>query len=83
MKYGILVLIAVACFACSEQEKSNKTDPSSRNTLVVFVDTLRADHVGAYGYQAPTTPFVDKLAVEGALFENAYAPSPWTYPSAA
>ncbi|MBW3623466.1 MAG: sulfatase-like hydrolase/transferase [Armatimonadetes bacterium] len=41
------------------------------NILVLDVDTLRADHLSAYGYRYPTTPAMDRLAAEGALFENA------------
>lgn len=46
-----------------------------------LVDTLRADRVGAYGYAAPTTPRIDELARRGVVFEQAYAPAPWTLPS--
>ncbi len=39
--------------------------------LLVTLDTLRADHLGSYGYPRPTSPFLDRLAREGVLFENA------------
>ncbi len=48
------------------------------NLVVVVVDTLRADHMGAYGYGRPTSPFIDELAKTGLLFENAVAQAPWT-----
>ncbi|MEM7584650.1 MAG: sulfatase-like hydrolase/transferase [Acidobacteriota bacterium] len=51
------------------------------NVLVVTFDTTRADHIGAYGYQAARTPVVDRLAEEGVLFEQAIAPVPITLPS--
>jgi arylsulfatase A-like enzyme len=51
------------------------------NVILVSIDTLRADHVGAYGYDRATTPALDALAKDGALFLNAYASSPWTLPS--
>jgi len=51
-----------------------------RVVLVVF-DTLRADHVGCYGYGKPTTPNLDALAREGALFANCYATDVPTIPS--
>jgi arylsulfatase A-like enzyme len=47
----------------------------------VTIDTLRADHVGAYGYPRDTTPFLDRLAAEGVLFENAFSASSHTGPS--
>ena len=51
------------------------------NVILVSIDTLRADHVGAYGYGRPTTPALDALAKDGVRFANAYASSPWTLPS--
>ena len=51
------------------------------NVLIVVVDTLRADHVSAYGYARETSPNFDRLSHEGVLFENAIAPAPWSLPS--
>ncbi len=51
------------------------------DVLFVVLDTTRADHLGSYGYALPTTPALDLLAAEGALFERAYAAAPWTLPS--
>lgn len=53
----------------------------SPNIVLVSIDTLRQDHVSAYGYSRPTTPTIDRLAAEGALFENAYSTSSWTLPA--
>lgn len=53
------------------------------NLLVVVIDTLRADRLGAYGNVRGLTPFLDELARRGTLFERAYAPSSWTMPSVA
>jgi arylsulfatase A-like enzyme len=53
----------------------------TRAVVLVSVDTLRADHLGCYGYERETSPAVDALAEESALFFNTYAPSPWTLPS--
>ena len=52
--------------------------PADFNVLLVTIDTLRADHVGAYGYGRATTPALDALAGEGFLFENAWAHAPST-----
>jgi len=42
--------------------------------LIYFdIDTLRADHLGCYGYHRPTSPTIDSLAAEGILFENVHA----------
>lgn len=49
--------------------------------LLIVVDTLRADHVGNYGYGPETTPNIDAVAAEGVAFEVAYAPMGTTTPS--
>jgi arylsulfatase A-like enzyme len=51
------------------------------NVLLITLDTLRADHVSAYGYSRTTTPNLDALARRGILFEHAFANSSWTLPS--
>src|SRR5437870_18380 len=43
------------------------------NLLIFAIDSLRADHMSCYGYQRPTTPYADRLASEGVLFENLYS----------
>lgn len=53
------------------------------NVLLIVVDTLRADHLGCYGYGRPTSPTLDRLAGEGVRFEHAVAMSSWTKPSTA
>ncbi len=49
--------------------------------LLIVVDTLRADHLGVYGYDRPTSPHLDAWAEGGAVFEHAFSTSPWTLPS--
>jgi len=52
------------------------------NLLLVSIDTLRADHLGAYGYALPTSPTIDaRLAGEGVTFSDVYSQSPKTTPS--
>lgn len=52
-----------------------------RTVVLVTLDTTRADHLGCYGYQRPTTPFLDTLARQGLVFENALAAISHTAPS--
>jgi arylsulfatase A-like enzyme len=52
-----------------------------QRVVLISIDTLRADHLGCYGYGRPTSPGIDALAREGILFEDVSAPSPWTLPS--
>jgi arylsulfatase A-like enzyme len=54
-----------------------------RVLLWISQDTVRADHLSAYGYARPTSPFLETLARESLVFENAVAPSSWTLPSLA
>ncbi|MFY9558284.1 MAG: sulfatase [Blastocatellia bacterium] len=49
------------------------------NVIYVFIDALRADHLGAYGYSRNTSPNLDKLASRSFVFENAYTPAPNTF----
>ena len=51
------------------------------NLLLIVVDTLRADHLSAYGYSRPTSPHLDALAAQGTLYETAISAAPWTLPS--
>jgi arylsulfatase A-like enzyme len=55
--------------------------PGTPNVLFITLDTLRADHVSAYGYSRPTTPNLDRVAQQGVLFENAFSNASWTLPS--
>jgi arylsulfatase A-like enzyme len=58
-------------------------DARPYNLIFIFIDTVRADHLGAYGYHRNTSPNIDKLAARSALFENAFSPSANTFESAA
>lgn len=51
------------------------------NILLLVIDTLRADHVGSYGYERDTTPAIDRIAGNSIVFENAYTTAPWTLPA--
>ncbi len=74
---SVVLVVAVAA-ACGRQPAPA---PAARNLLLVTIDTLRADRVGAYGLAAAHTPALDALARDGARFDRAYAPAPLTLPS--
>jgi arylsulfatase A-like enzyme len=58
------------------------TRPTPRpNVLLVSIDSLRSDHLHAYGYPRETSPTIDALAREGALFTTALSSSSWTLPA--
>lgn len=51
------------------------------NVVLITIDTVRADHLGCYGYKLIETPHLDALAAAGARFANAYTPVPITLPA--
>jgi arylsulfatase A-like enzyme len=55
--------------------------PAPRAILLIVLDTLRADRLGSYGGERPTSPELDAWARSGRVYERALAPSPWTLPS--
>ena len=78
-----LLLALVLSSGCSGDDASHTTQdqPRPQNVLLISLDTLRADHLGCYGYERPTTPQIDALAARGVLFENAISTASWTVPS--
>jgi choline-sulfatase len=70
---SLLVLLAGAA-ACSRGERHPPV-------ILISVDTLRADHLPAYGYKGVETPALDALRRDSILYENAYAHVPLTVPS--
>lgn len=57
------------------------TSLAAPNVVFITVDTLRADHLGAYGFERNTTPNLDRLAAESLLFEDLICEQPQTGPS--
>ena len=74
----VISVLAAGLLLFAEQQSRNKTSP---NVLLISIDSLRADHLGSYGYWRNTSPVLDELAREGTRFETAIAPSSWTLPS--
>ena len=74
----LLLAALVACSACTRAQRPAPKPPS---VLLVTIDTLRADRVGAYGDAQARTPQLDALARSGVLFERAYSPVPLTLPA--
>ena len=77
-----LFFLCVLCPHCARRNNQITAGAlRGANVLLVTIDTLRADHVGAYGNQLGLTPTFDRLAREGLRFERAYAHVPLTLPS--
>ena len=57
-------------------------DPDPRpDVVLIIIDTLRADRLGAYGAERDTSPAIDALAASGVRFDDAYSAASWTIPS--
>jgi arylsulfatase A-like enzyme/Flp pilus assembly protein TadD len=78
-KISIFVLTAIflPLFVFAKSDIQDKRP----NVLFIIVDTLRADHLGCYGYSQIKTPNIDSLAKGGTLFKNVIAQAPLTFPS--
>jgi len=82
LKYGLYGSLAAGLSpsiwlsGCGKQWRGRRP-----NIILIVIDTLRADHVGCYGYHRNTTPNIDRLALGGVLFKNTISSAPWTLPS--
>jgi len=72
-----LILLLIQLPLAGRTESSH----GQRNVILVSLDTLRADHLGTYGYARDTSPNLDRLAKGGLVFEQAMSASHWTLPS--
>jgi len=71
-----IIMVAAGLFCCHP----DKGKPG-KNVVFIVIDTLRADHLGCYGYFRDTSPNIDAFAGESVKFNRAYSHSPWTMPS--
>ena len=74
-------VFAASLDAASAREAAVKDLLRGADVVIISVDTLRADHLGSYGYGRQTSPNIDRLAASGTLFERATSTSTWTLPS--
>ena len=58
--------------------KDKEVTCSDCNVILIILDTVRADHLGSYGYPHDTSPTIDRLAEEGVVFINAFSQSSHT-----
>lgn len=79
MTAGLLATLILGILAFQSPCRLNKKP--DYNIILITLDTLRADHLGCYGYLRRTSPFMDHLAKNGVLFQNAFASSSHTAPS--
>jgi arylsulfatase A-like enzyme len=81
----ILAVIGLVVLAALSAWQSHRSPLQASNTSLVLlvVDTLRADHVGAWGYPFDTTPVIDSYAEQGVRFTRAFTTAAWTRPAMA
>jgi choline-sulfatase len=79
----ILVLAAIGtCLAAAGGWRyARASAPVNGPIILISIDTLRADHLPAYGYRNVKTPAIDALAADGTVFERAYSHTPQTLPA--
>jgi len=70
-----------ACWATVLLAACGVHEPQTQNVLLISIDTLRADYLSSYGFPRETTPHIDDLARQGALFRNVQSPVPITLPA--
>ena len=71
-------MVLAAALAFLVRQGSGARTPS---VLLVSIDTLRADHLGTYGYRGGTSPNLDRLASRAVVFDAAFSPAPLTLPA--
>jgi len=81
-------MVSLRSFAClsiaallMSEVPASAAPKAAPNVVFVTIDTLRADHLGCYGYKRIHTPNIDSLAADGIRFERAYTPVPVTLPA--
>lgn len=80
----VCVLLSVwmmAPLALSAESEAPSNQQTPLNVILISLDTVRPDHLSCYGYGRTTTPNIDQLAREGAVFTQAFAQAPFTFPS--
>jgi arylsulfatase A-like enzyme len=79
----LLAILLLSCGRAPEGPASSAASPrpAPPSIALVVVDTLRRDHLGAYGYGRATTPGIDKWFAGGRVFDAAYTPVPFTAPA--
>jgi choline-sulfatase len=81
---GVADAAATAPDPAKTPHATERRDAATAPDVVLYViDTLRADHLGSYGYDRPTSPRIDAFAGDALTFTHAVAQAPWTRPSVA
>jgi arylsulfatase A-like enzyme/Tfp pilus assembly protein PilF len=76
---GALLVVVSFLTGCRNRESAGRFTEAP--VILISIDTLRADHLTAFGAKTVDTPAIDRLAADGIVYENAYAHVPLTFPS--
>ncbi len=78
---GLLATAFLLPVAADDRSSPAPGAATRPNVILIVIDTLRADHLSAYGYGRKTSPNIDRLAAEGLLYEQCISASSWTLPA--
>jgi arylsulfatase A-like enzyme len=83
--FAVLLLIPVVRYNLTIDEGAEVAQGEARegapDVLFIVMDTVRSMSTSTYGYERETTPYLDQIAAEGVVFEDAYAPATWSLPA--
>ena len=90
LSFGLCVVVLLIS-GCGKEDRPDQADAAKRpavmanknspSVLIISLDAVRYDHLHCYGYERETSPRIDQMAQEGALFETFISSSPWCLPS--
>jgi len=85
--FRVMLLSGLAWLGCNRTEEVAPPEPPAPppplSIVFIMIDTLRADHLGSYGFKAPVSPNLDQIAREGIVFDRCFSVAPWTKPAIA
>ena len=76
---GFAVLVLASCTVRAQPGETTAHPPKS--VVLIVLDTVRADHLGVYGYSRETTPHLDAFAARSMVYRRAMSSAPWTLPA--
>ncbi|MDQ1350950.1 MAG: choline-sulfatase, partial [Acidobacteriota bacterium] len=78
---AVIILLLVSALLVTISNCSKKSVPGKKQVILISIDTLRADHMSAYGYSRDTTPHLSRLLKDSVYYTQAYPNGCWTMPS--
>ncbi|MDF1836363.1 MAG: sulfatase-like hydrolase/transferase, partial [Planctomycetota bacterium] len=82
MRFFLLICLGLGFLGCAPAVDEGEFPQLGRGVLVIEVDAWRRDHLGLYGYDKPTSPFLEKLAGRVVVFDSAWSTGAGVEPAA-